>query len=229
MTTELPRSPKEAKASGSSRYFTGKPCKNGNVALRRTSNASCLCPACEAEHRQRLDTWRALYPEKAAAVRRATELKNKAKRNAYSREYNRRNREKLYAYAKQYNAANKAHVNAKSREWRLANKERHKELVRNWYAKNPEWATIKEGKRRAAKLAAMPPWMTEEHFADISAAYQKAKELTAETGVAHHVDHIIPLRHARVCGLHVPWNLRVITASENCAKGNRFDESWVFA
>jgi hypothetical protein len=35
--------------------------------------------------------------------------------------------------------------------------------------------------------------------------------------------HIVPLNHPYVCGLHVPWNMRVVPWRVNASKGNAFN------
>jgi hypothetical protein len=75
-------------------------------------------------------------------------------------------------------------------------------------------------KRRAAERSQMPAWADQEAIREI---YLQCARLTAKTGVAHHVDHTIPLCGRLVSGLHVHWNLRIVSALENMRKGNRFD------
>ena len=64
-----------------------------------------------------------------------------------------------------------------------------------------------------------PGWADKE---EIKKIYEESKRLTEETGVVHHVDHIIPLKSPLVCGLHVKENLTIITKEENLKKSNYF-------
>ena len=74
--------------------------------------------------------------------------------------------------------------------------------------------------RRARMKNADVSWA--DHDA-IGRIYEEAVRLTNETGIRHHVDHIVPLSGKTVCGLHVESNLQVITARENLSKGNSWD------
>jgi hypothetical protein len=78
--------------------------------------------------------------------------------------------------------------------------------------------------RQARKCAATPVWLSETHRGEIEALYVEAARLTKETGTAHHVDHIFPLMGDGFTGLHVPWNMRVISARANQSKGNKTPE-----
>lgn len=54
--------------------------------------------------------------------------------------------------------------------------------------------------------------------------YREAQRLTAEAGIPHHVDHVIPLQGRNVSGLHVHTNMQILTGSDNSKKWNRFEQ-----
>lgn len=82
-----------------------------------------------------------------------------------------------------------------------------------------------QAQRNASKLNATPAWLSKSQLEEIAAIYAEAALKTAETGIKHEVDHIIPLRGKTVRGLHVPWNLRVIEAYKNRIKSNALEEN----
>lgn len=89
-----------------------------------------------------------------------------------------------------------------------------------WARDNPDKATACVRRRSACKINATPSWSDKEK---ILAFYIEAKRMTRDTGIKHHVDHIVPLKNKRVCGLHVHQNLQILTATENLKKHNSFE------
>lgn len=75
-------------------------------------------------------------------------------------------------------------------------------------------------KRRAERRNRTPPWVD---WASIKALHAEARRRAHETGLAHHVDHIIPLQGKLVSGLHVATNMQVLTGEENTRKHNHFE------
>lgn len=74
-------------------------------------------------------------------------------------------------------------------------------------------------RREAQKLKAVPLWADKK---EILFFYELAQACTLATGVAHEVDHIVPLVSSVVCGLHCQANLQVLTKAENAAKRNKW-------
>ena len=101
-------------------------------------------------------------------------------------------------------------------------RERNPDKNRLWKKANPDKVralrAVHGHRRRAFKLHATPKWVD---WGAITAIYLECARITKETGIKHHVDHIVPLVNKGVCGLHVHWNLQIITAEENYAKNNK--------
>lgn len=135
---------------------------------------------------------------------RAAYLRNQVAKKAAIAAYYAKNAKAIKETARQRYAANAELIKLQSAAYRAAN-----------HDKVYEW----NGTRRAQLRKALPSWADR---SAIRAIYARSKRLTTETGIAHHVDHEIPLSHHLVCGLHVPENLRVLTAADNLAKRNSF-------
>jgi len=136
-------------------------------------------------------------------------------------EYRKNNSAKIAAKIALWQKENKDKVNANSFAYRKNNLEKTRLAVRIWTRNNLGKKRESQARRIASKLRATPNWLTEPQLLEIKAVYLRAHELTVQTGIPHEVDHIIPLQGKEVRGLHVPWNLRIITEVENCSKGNR--------
>lgn len=127
----------------------------------------------------------------------------------------------------------------RSAKWRIKNKEKHRAYSIDYYKKNTEkikaksalyqpiWRSKNPGKSLAlirkyqiSKINACLPWV---NMQDIEEIYKKASEIRKK-GNDVHVDHIVPLRGKTVCGLHVPWNLRIIPAKDNMKKNAKMPQ-----
>ena len=78
---------------------------------------------------------------------------------------------------------------------------------------------MEKEQRRDLRRKATPSWANKFFISEI---YDLARGRTKVMGVKWQVDHIVPLKNDLVCGLHVEQNLRVVLATENRSKKNRY-------
>ena len=100
------------------------------------------------------------------------------------------------------------------------NPEKARLSQKKWKAENLNKVQQESARRRVAKLQRTPFWLNAGQEFEVECIYKYCAALRS-IGLDYEVDHIIPLRGKLVSGLHTPWNLQVLTASENASKGNR--------
>jgi hypothetical protein len=167
--------------------------------------------------------WREANRERARESCKRWREANKTNKDLKARkaEQNKRwyeaNKEAHAAQKKVYYDANRDAVLAKNKAWREANPEKVREIDKAHYEANKEAYLARVAARRARKLQATPKYADQEAIREI---YRTCPE-------GYHVDHIIPLKNDRVCGLHIASNLQHLPAAENLSKSNRLDESYL--
>lgn len=202
---------KEAILQNLLRYFTGKPCKHGHISERFVNNSGCV--QCRKEKTKE-------YNDKRKEYRDNYYQQNKERIKERVHEYQKNNKDKIKTRNKKYREDNIEHLRAYDRERYQRDKEKRKANVRRWRKNNPHKRAAMNAKRRAAKKQATVRWA---NLKSISILYHEAKIREELLGIKFSVDHIIPLTHELVCGLHCEDNLQVITYSANSKKSNNFE------
>lgn len=190
------------------------------------------------------------YRDNAERLKRLAAIrykKNKEKRLEQAKTWYEENKERRLKKSRAWYRKNKQRHYDAAQAWRRANPQRVKELRAANHAKNrtrrnlesaayrakfgERWRDIKanyrhnnRGKenagtawRRARMLEATPRWANPFFMEE---AYRLAELRTKMLGFKWHVDHIVPLKSKKVCGLHTENNLQVIPGIENLRKSN---------
>jgi 5-methylcytosine-specific restriction endonuclease McrA len=138
---------------------------------------------------------------------------------AKSSEWARENRARLTQKARVWRAENEDAWRKSSRAFHNRNKAARAKSAALWAKENKGLRRAVDARRKATKRQATPSWV--DHAA-ITAIYQRSIDVERSSGIRMHVDHIVPLKHPLVCGLHVPWNLQVIPGALNESKRNKW-------
>lgn len=157
---------------------------------------------------------------KQASTKSGRASQCKVCQSAYSKKRYADNSERIKAEVKAARDKLKAEspelLRERTRRYNATNKEN-----RAKYAKeNPGVMNAKTAKYLAGKKQRTPEWLSKEQLEQILLFYKEAARLTKVLNVPHEVDHIVPLQGRNVSGLHVPWNLQILTDIENQKKTN---------
>jgi Na+-translocating ferredoxin:NAD+ oxidoreductase RnfC subunit len=122
-------------------------------------------------------------------------------------------------------------------KWQRRPKEKRQEYWQNYYTEEVKNRKVENARKQREINPFKPRKLRSERKTRVRQAtirskadqirvqemYLEAQKLTLETGIEHCVDHIIPIAHPDVCGLHTFANLQIITSEENRKKGQHFD------
>lgn len=197
-------------------YFSGKPCrKGGHNDGRYTKSGMCVtCKAIESISYHLKNRDKDLQYHKRYYQVHIEDQKEQR------REWYLEHRDSILLEVKANYLSNREDLLRVQKDYYYRTKEEHSVRAEKWRKDYPGRICENNRRRRALKKKAVPIWATNERQ-EILELYDLRDILTKETGIPHHVDHIVPLNSKIVCGLHCLANLRVIPAIENKQKRNK--------
>lgn len=189
-----------------------------NVQETLTGKTGHKCKKCVADYHK---AYRTANKERIAAKKAEWKARNAEHVKRKDKEYAANNADKKARARKKWVALNPEKNLESKKKWLRENPNRRKAVSKAYAEANKEVARLCDANRKARKRSSTLPWLTEDHLWFMREIYALAVVRTEATGVRYEVDHIVPLAGKKVCGLHVPWNLQVITVAENRAKSNK--------
>lgn len=210
--------------------------KGLNEFSKRTSAPDGLMWQCRSCMKIQHAAYRTANPKKVRLQSMVYRKSHHTQRAAYGLSYYASNRdvikekrtasykahpEKSRAATVAWTAANDEKCRATSARWYASHREEKAATTSIWRKANPGRLTAYAAHRRAMKLHATPDWLTLDDYQVINEFYTGRNDISVATGISYEVDHIVPLQGKTVCGLHVPWNLRIVTQTANRQKGNK--------
>lgn len=146
---------------------------------------------------------------------------NKKKILESKKKFRDENKELMKERKQEFYKCNKERILIQRRKYYEENCEKIKKYKREYNSNNLPKVNANSAKKYSRKKLAIPKWLTKDQLLQIQEFYIESKRLEKLTGLKYHVDHIIPIKGETVCGLHVPWNLQILTAEENMRKRNK--------
>lgn len=173
----------EAKKTRDNRYYTGKPCKRGHIAHRKTHNGQCVfCAVEDAVKRY------SLRKDRCREIARNFHYRHREKQLKKMKKYSIDNSEKEKARRKIYNENHREKRSLTTREWHKRNKE-HTAAYRN--SRKELYAVHARNRRAKQKCSGGSHTLSE---IIILRARQRNRCALCKCYLDKtHVDHIVPI------------------------------------
>lgn len=131
-------------------------------------------------------------------------------RRAGDQRYYENNREASLAYSRRYYESNREAVLASNRRYRKNNPQTFGLIGALSRSTLSEEELFCGASRTEVRI-------------ETAFIYRLCRLISEQTGIEHHIDHIVPISKG---GVHREWNLRILPATENYSKNDKFDDEW---